>query len=71
MTKIKCLHYAGEIQHANGHILPGWAACCSGDRAYKIRDIGAHTYHRGQVTCKACIKMIDKHDAWKARRVDQ
>jgi hypothetical protein len=60
----KILHYAGEIQFANGHRLPGWAACCSGDMAVKIRDDGMHTYIRGQVTCKACLKMIDKHDAW-------
>ncbi len=63
----KALHYSGEIKHANGHVLPGWAACCSGDRADKIRADGSHTRHRGQVTCKACLKMIAKHDAWASR----
>ena len=64
----KRLHYAGEIKHARGSVLPGWAACCYGDRAEKIRRERSHTMHREAVTCKACLRMIEKHDAWAKSR---
>lgn len=60
-------HYAGKIIHANGSVLPGWAACCYGQKAEEIRDKQSHTYDRRQVTCKACLKMIEKHDKWESR----
>lgn len=61
-------HYAGEIIHANGHVLPGWAACCSGEKAMKIRAERRHTLDREKVTCRGCLKMIEKADAWVARK---
>lgn len=61
------IHYAGEIRYttASGwsrHILPGWAACCSGDRAIAIRYSEQHTLNRDEVTCKPCLKAIEQHD---------
>ena len=78
MTKI---HYAGEIWDHIGLQLAGWAACCSGDQAVKIRGDGNHTYDRSLVTCKRCLYRIKTHDAahakdpsieakWQAGRAD-
>lgn len=64
-TKFRVRHYAGEIIYANGHVLPGWAACCSGFKAEAIAEAHAHTYVRQRVTCRACQKMLEKHDAWR------
>ena len=64
MTKI---HYAGEIKHARGHVLPGWAACCYGEKAENIRRNRQHTLLREAVTCKPCLRMIEKHDLWENR----
>ena len=61
-------HYAGEIVHANGHVLPGWAACCYGEKAEKIRRERRHILDREKVTCRGCLKMIEKADAWVAWR---
>ena len=57
------IHYAGALEwtKANGalvKILPGWAACCSGDRARAVRESGNHTYDRKRVTCKACLRCL-------------
>lgn len=60
----KKIHYAGEIKHARGWILPGWAACCYGDKAEKIRRERQHTLDRSKVTCASCLKMIGKADDW-------
>lgn len=62
------IHYAGEIRDHNGSMLPGWAACCSGDRAVEIRAKGNHSYDRSEVTCKACLKRLISHDVYAARR---
>lgn len=63
MSKI---HYAGECRTRNMHILPGWAACCSGFKAEKIRAEGRHSFDRAKVNCAACLKVITKHDAHAA-----
>lgn len=60
------IHWAGGIKHSHGRVLEGWAACCSGDRCYAISDRGNYTENRANVTCKACMKMLEKHDAWAA-----
>lgn len=64
-------HYAGEIIHANGHILPGWAACCFGEKAMKIRQERRHTLDREKVTCRGCLKMIEKADQWSERSLQR
>lgn len=56
------MHYAGVIIWRGGNVLPGWAACCTGDKAVAIRDRGNHVWNRDEVTCKGCLKMIKKHD---------
>jgi hypothetical protein len=59
---VKKIHYAGEIIWRGGNVLPGWAACCSGDRAIKIAEDGNHTYRKEEVTCKSCLKKIKLHE---------
>ena len=58
----KPIHYAGRIDFRGGWILAGWAACCSGINAENIRDRKEHTHDRQAVTCKRCLKMLDKDD---------
>lgn len=48
------------------NMLAGWAVCCSGDKAFAVRAYGNHTYDRSEVTCKACLKVLAKHDAYAA-----
>ena len=52
------IHYAGPIRTKKCRVLPGWAACCSGQRAEQIRQDGQHTYERKNVTCGHCLRMI-------------
>ena len=52
------IHYAGEIVTATSTTLPGWAACCSGLRAEKIRAEGSHTYRAPEVTCGRCLAIL-------------
>ena len=59
-TKPKTLHYSGEVRTSRMHILPGWAACCYGDKAEAIRREGANTKFVNKVTCKACLKRMMK-----------
>lgn len=61
------VHYSGGIVFGGGSRLPGWACCCFGDRAEKIRDTGTYTEHKKDVTCKGCLKMIEKQEAYKAK----
>lgn len=73
------VHYAGELRYAHGElvtqILPGYAACCSGDRAIAIRAKFQNTYLRERVTCKSCLRRLASHIAYansghvRARRV--
>ena len=64
-------HYAGEIFTATSHTLPGWAACCSGDRARKIRADGAHSVVAADVDCKRCLARIKSDKAWRAKRAQE
>lgn len=64
------IHYKGElyVPMASGstlHVMGGWAACCSGDRARKIRERGQNTYDESEVTCKRCLALIQKAEAAK------
>jgi hypothetical protein len=67
--KTQTLHYAGPIRTTTTYILAGWAACCSGDRAVRIRAEGRNTYIPERVTCKACLRMmaLDADRAARAR----
>lgn len=64
-------HYAGEIIFSGGIRLPGWAACCSGDKAVQIREQGSHSYDERDVTCNSCLKMIQKHKDFQRRRTTE
>ena len=59
----KSIHYAGEIRTPTLHVFGGYAACCSGQRAYDVRAEGNHTMDRSDVTCGSCLKMLARHDA--------
>ena len=54
------IHYAGAVRTPTVKILPGWAACCSGDKADRIRSAGANTYDPEMVTCAACRRVMAK-----------
>ena len=56
------IHYAGRVRTPKTLILPGWAACCSGEKAHKIRADGAHTYVIEEVNCAACLRMMAKDE---------
>ena len=59
---MKAIHYAGkmrvQLKRSFQVILSGWAACCSGEKAEKIRAGGNNTYDRNKVTCKACLRKM-------------
>lgn len=58
----RAVHYAGELRYLTGrmttHVGAGYAACCSGGRAYRIAEAGAHTEDRAVVTCKRCLSAL-------------
>jgi hypothetical protein len=71
----KKVHYAGSIQYKakKGPIVtiaPGFAACCTGDRAQKIALEGMHTYRTTNVTCAHCQKLIERHRAYLKTKKD-
>jgi hypothetical protein len=53
------MHYCGGLTIRRGkHIiasLRGWAACASGNAAYKIQNQGNQTVDKTKVTCKRCL----------------
>lgn len=58
-------HYSGGLRSRLGaegvrRSLAGWAACASGDAAYRIRATGNHTHDRAAVTCKKCLALLAK-----------
>jgi len=56
------MHYAGELRIERGEsvkqILGGYAACCSGDLARKIRAQGNHSWLPERVTCQPCQRLL-------------
>ena len=54
------IHYAGAARYGRTRILAGWAACCSGTKADRIRATGQHTYVPAGVTCAACRRVMAK-----------
>lgn len=64
---MKKVHYSGPVRTPKLKILPGWAACCSGDRAERIRAEGRNTLIIAEVTCKACLRVIAKDPSILAR----
>lgn len=66
-TEAMRIHYAGALKYVTSdgytrEILPGWAACCSGDKAKAIRERRMHTYMRAVVTCMACLRVLAAAD---------
>ncbi len=62
------IHYAGEMLCRSGkdgvlHLLGGFAACCYGDRAVRIRRERRSTHDRALVTCKACRAVMAREIA--------
>jgi len=58
--KTPVIHYAGGVRTARMMILGGWAACCSGDKAERIRATGKNTLVLDEVTCKACLRVMSR-----------
>lgn len=58
------IHYAGGVLYRSGRtlrgctrMLPGWPACCYGDRAEKIAADGEQSWDITRVTCPKCIDL--------------
>ena len=64
--KTPVIHYAGGVRTARMMILGGWAACCSGDKAERIKMAGNNTIDPRDVTCKACLRVMDKDESIKS-----
>lgn len=70
------IHYSGRLTILNfrtkmvSHIGAGWAACCCGDRARAICARGQSSIIRSEVTCKSCLKQIERADFTKSMRPD-
>jgi hypothetical protein len=60
MMKTLKIHYAGGVRTPRMKILPGWAACCSGEKAERIRAAGNNTYDPTEVTCTSCKRIMAK-----------
>jgi hypothetical protein len=65
----RATHWAGGVRYRVGregvvYMLPGWPACCSGDRAESIRAQHAQTFDRAAVTCARCRELLAKSDAY-------
>ncbi len=62
--RAEAIHYGGDLRVVRGKrvtlILAGWAACCSGDKARRIRERNQHTINREAVTCKRCLALMKK-----------
>lgn len=61
LSKATVLHFAGPVRWTNKNgftrsIMPGYAACCSGDRAKRIAAECRNTRIASSVTCKLCRK---------------
>lgn len=67
---MSAVHYSGALTvprrgSAVLMIAAGWAACCSGPRARRIREEGRGTRDREAVTCRRCLALMaaaDEHD---------
>jgi hypothetical protein len=68
-VKERPIHYAGGVLYRSGaegctEMLPGWPACCSGDRARRIAAAGEQSTDIARVTCARC------RDLWQRTRED-
>jgi len=70
------VHFAGPLEWTDARgalvtILAGWAACCTGKRAARIRANGEATTEARRVTCPRCLKRMAKAFAqrWAAEAV--
>lgn len=65
MRKNAVFHWGGGLQYVNGKKTHchgrGYPCCCSGDRAYAIRDNGTQVFDDDDanlVTCKRCRELM-------------
>lgn len=58
------MHYSAgicyDLARSTMHVMGGYAACCSGDRAVKIKREGNTTRDKKKVTCKLCKAILAK-----------
>jgi hypothetical protein len=60
---MKRIHFAGYLKYITSdgwsrEIFAGWAACCSGPIARRIRADGNHSHNSSEVTCKSCLRVL-------------
>lgn len=60
------LHYSGGLRYRSRgrlvRVLAGWAACCSGEAAQRVADLGLHTDEPEEVSCLKCLRLLDRAD---------
>lgn len=58
------IHYSGSICYdgarSTAHVGGGYAACCSGDRAIRVRNEGLGTTEPELVTCRRCLAILPR-----------
>lgn len=64
------MHFSGGVEWidergASTTMRPGWAACCTGDRARVIRTLKRQTKDYAAVTCKRCLRVLE----WERKTV--
>lgn len=60
------VHWAGGVRIVKGRMVTtfgaGFPCCCLGDKARRIAAEGRQSWERERVTCKQCLKQIERHD---------
>lgn len=60
------LHYAGGLRYRSRgqlvRVLAGWAACCTGEAAQRVANLGLHTDDPDEVSCAKCRRLLDRAD---------
>ena len=51
-------HWVGGVQTQRAQYIAGWVACCSGDKCRKLTAEAATTVAVGEVTCRACLRVM-------------
>ena len=61
------MHWVGGVQTQRAQYIAGWVACCSGDKCRKLTAEAATTVVVGEVTCRACLRVMRRDVALLAK----
>jgi hypothetical protein len=65
------IHYAGALDWLDAagfhvSVAAGFSAYCAGPRAQRIRANGRTSYRLADVTCRACLRNLERAEKMKA-----